>query len=285
MQTLHTVAELRAAVQHLGEVAFVPTMGNLHVGHLELIRTARQRGLPVVSSLFVNPLQFGGGEDFERYPRTLHADASQLVEAGCNILFAPTVAEMYPESQTCTVSPPLADELCGASRPGHFAGVATVVLKLFNMVQPKLALFGKKDYQQLFILRQMARQLNLPIEILGIDTVRAEDGLALSSRNGYLSAAERAEAPRLYQTLQGVAAALASGQTDMTTLENSAVEELTRHGWRVDYVQIRAQSTLLAPGPADAACVVLAAAHLGNTRLIDNLEVTRSSAQTVFDAV
>lgn len=275
MQMLHTVAELRAAVRLAGAVAFVPTMGNLHAGHLELIRTARQRGLPVVASLFVNPLQFGPAEDFEHYPRTLQADATQLAEAGCHILFAPSVTEMYPEAQTCTVSPPLADELCGASRPGHFAGVATVVLKLFNIVQPRLALFGKKDYQQLFILRLLTRQLNLPIEIIGVDTVRAEDGLALSSRNGYLSIAERIEAPRLHQILQAVAAALMAGKTDLATLENSAVAELTRHGWQVDYVQIRAQSSLLAPAPIEAACVVLAAARLGNTRLIDNLEVTR----------
>ncbi len=275
MQILHTVAELRAAVRQANEVAFVPTMGNLHAGHLELIRTARQRGLPVVSSLFVNPLQFGPGEDFENYPRTLQADATQLAEAGCTILFAPTVAEMYPEAQTCNVTPPLADILCGASRPGHFTGVTTVVLKLFNMVQPTLALFGKKDYQQLFILRLMTRQLNLPIEILGVDTVRAEDGLALSSRNGYLNAAERAEAPRLYQTLRAVATALSAGETDLATLEHAATVELARHGWQVDYVQIRAQSTLLAPNPTETACVVLAAARLGNTRLIDNLEVTR----------
>jgi pantoate--beta-alanine ligase len=275
MQMLHTVAELRAAVHLAGAVAFVPTMGNLHAGHLELIRTARQRGLPVVASLFVNPLQFGPAEDFEHYPRTLQADATQLAEAGCHILFAPSVTEMYPEAQTCTVSPPLADELCGASRPGHFAGVATVVLKLFNIVQPRLALFGKKDYQQLFILRLLTRQLNLPIEIIGVDTVRAEDGLALSSRNGYLSTAERIEAPRLHQILQAMAAALMAGKTDLVALENSAVAELTRHGWQVDYVQIRAQSSLLAPTPIEAACVVLAAARLGNTRLIDNLEVTR----------
>ncbi len=275
MQTLHTVAELRAAVRQAGEVAFVPTMGNLHAGHIKLIRTARQRGLPVVSSLFVNPLQFGPGEDLEHYPRSLKADATQLAEAGCHILFAPSVTEMYPETQSCRVIPPLADKLCGASRPGHFAGVATVVLKLFNMVQPRVALFGKKDYQQLFILRLMTRQFNLPIEILGIDTVRAEDGLALSSRNGYLSTAERAEAPRLYQTLQTLAAALVAGKTDLAMLEDSAAAELTQHGWQVDYVQVRAQSTLLAPAATEAACVVLAAARLGNTRLIDNLEVTR----------
>lgn len=275
MQTLHTVAELRAAVHQAHEVALVATMGNLHAGHLELVRAARQRGLPVVASLFVNPLQFAQGEDFEHYPRTLQSDADQLTAAGCDILFAPTVSEMYPETQTCSVIPPLADTLCGASRPGHFAGVATVVLKLFNMVQPRLALFGKKDYQQLFILRLMARQFNLPIEILGIDTVRAADGLALSSRNGYLNAAERAEAPRLYQTLRTMAAALHAGQTDLATLEHAAATELTQHGWQVDYVQIRAQATLLAPSPTEAACVVLAAARLGKTRLIDNLEVTR----------
>jgi pantoate--beta-alanine ligase len=274
MHTLHTVAELRAAVQRLGAVAFVPTMGNLHAGHIALIHAARQHGLPVVASVFVNPLQFGPHEDLAAYPRSLAADTEHLLAAGCDLLFAPSVAEMYPEPQTFSVVPPLADTLCGASRPGHFAGVATVVLKLFNMVQPRLALLGKKDYQQLLILRGLVRQFNLPIEVLGIDTVRAADGLALSSRNGYLSAAERAEAPRLYQTLQTVVAAIRSGTRDYARLETEATRTLTQHGWRVDYLRICAQSSLLAPTPTDTDLVVLGAAHLGNTRLIDNLEVT-----------
>lgn len=276
MQTLHTVTELRSAVDTLGEVAFVPTMGNLHAGHLELVKAGRQMGLPVVCSIFVNPLQFGQGEDFERYPRTLQADARQLVEAGCNLLFAPAVSEMYGEAQTCVVEPPLADELCGAYRPGHFRGVATVVLKLFNMVQPRLALFGKKDYQQLFILKLMARQFNLPIDVVGLDTVRAADGLALSSRNGYLSAAERAEAPRLFAELNTIKTVLASNPgCDLQTLEHAASEHLSTRGWQVDYVTIRSQATLLTPTADEPALVVLAAARLGNTRLIDNLEILR----------
>lgn len=274
MDTLHTVADLRVAVQRLGPVAFVPTMGNLHAGHIALIHAARQHGLPVVASVFVNPLQFGPHEDLAAYPRTLAADTEQLTDAGCDLLFAPSIAEMYPDAQTFSVVPPLADVLCGASRTSHFAGVATVVLKLFNMVQPTIALFGRKDYQQLFILRGMVRQFNLPIEVLGIDTVRAADGLALSSRNGYLSASERAEAPRLYQTLHALSTAIAAGARDYAPLETEAARTLSQHGWQVDYIRICAQASLTAPTPTDTDLVVLGAAYLGNTRLIDNREVT-----------
>ncbi|MEW5893292.1 MAG: pantoate--beta-alanine ligase [Pseudomonadota bacterium] len=273
MQVIHRVAELRAALAGAENTAFVPTMGNLHRGHIALIEQARQAGRPVVASIFVNPLQFGAGEDFERYPRTLAADCEQLAAAGTDLVFAPELAEMYPEPQTYQVLPPLADELCGAWRPGHFQGVATVVLKLFNLVRPRFAVFGKKDYQQLFILKGMVRQFNLPIEILEGETVRAPDGLALSSRNGYLSATERAEAPRLYATLRALAAELAGGRRDFAALEAAAGAELARHGWTVDYVAIRSQATLLAPQPGETALVILAAARLGGTRLIDNIEV------------
>jgi pantoate--beta-alanine ligase len=274
MRLIHHLAELRATLAGEREIAFVPTMGNLHAGHLALIDKARQAGHPVVASIFVNPLQFGVGEDFERYPRTLDADRAQLFEAGCDILFAPEMAEVYPEPQGFMVLPPLADELCGVHRPGHFAGVCTVVLKLFNMVQPRYAIFGKKDYQQLHLLRHMTRQFNLPIEIIGLDTLRAADGLALSSRNGYLSSAERNEAPRLYRVLTEMAQQLRAGAPDCAALEAQATSELESHGWEVDYVSVRAQSTLLAAHENDHARVILAAARLGNTRLIDNLEVT-----------
>lgn len=273
MKRVHTVAELRHALAGADQSAFVPTMGNLHAGHIALIELARRHGHPVVASIFVNPLQFGIGEDFERYPRTLEADCDQLAAAGCDLVFAPDVGEMYAEPQTYRVIPPLADELCGAHRPGHFAGVCTVVLKLFNMVQPRFAVFGKKDYQQLFILKGMVRQLNLPIQVLAGETCRAEDGLALSSRNGYLSLQERAEAPRLYQVLKALAQQLRQGARDFTRLEREAADTLARHGWRVDYVAIRGQYTLKPPTPDDAAVVALAAAHLGHTRLIDNLEI------------
>jgi pantoate--beta-alanine ligase len=273
MQVVHTAAELRRLLSGERRVAFVPTMGNLHAGHLALIHQARQVGGPVVASIFVNPLQFGQGEDFERYPRTLEADCAQLEAAGTDIVFAPALAEMYPEPQAFQVLPPLADELCGAHRPGHFQGVCTVVLKLFNLVQPYHAVFGKKDYQQLQLVKAMARQFNLPIEILAGETVRAADGLALSSRNGYLTPAERAEAPRLYAVLQDIAEALEMGQSDYAVLEGAGRRRLERYGWQVDYVAIRDQATLLAPAAASKALVVLAAARLGRTRLIDNLEV------------
>ncbi len=276
MWLIHTSAELRAVLEGRQETAFVPTMGNLHAGHISLIELARRHGHPVVASIFVNPLQFGAGEDFGRYPRTLQSDREQLEAAGTDIVFAPDVAEMYPEPQTFSVQPPLADQLCGALRPGHFAGVATVVLKLFNLVQPRYAVFGKKDFQQLFILKAMVRQFNLPITILAGETGRAPDGLALSSRNGYLSPEERTEAPRLFRILKAMAQAIRAGNKGFSQLEQQAHATLTAHGWKVDYVAIRGQDTLLPPEPGETALVVLAAARMGNTRLIDNLELVLS---------
>jgi len=281
VKLVHTVADLRECLGSgwgtgLGkpqDTAFVPTMGNLHPGHLSLVHLARRHGQPVVASIFVNPLQFGVGEDFERYPRTLEADCEQLASAGCDVVFAPDVAEMYPEPQTFAVDPPLASELCGAFRPGHFAGVCTVVLKLFNMVQPRYAVFGKKDYQQLFILKAMVRQFNLPMTLLAGETGRAQDGLALSSRNGYLTAEERREAPRLHAALNTLDRRIQQGETDYAHLEQQSAEHLAQHGWRVDYVAVRSRATLLPPKPGDKALVALAAAHLGNTRLIDNREI------------
>lgn len=273
MQVVHTAAELRSLLAGEDKAAFVPTMGNLHAGHLDLVQQARAAGGPVVVSIFVNPLQFGQGEDFQRYPRTLADDCAKLQSAHADIIFAPELAEIYPEPQTFQVLPPLTDELCGAHRPGHFQGVCTVVLKLFNLVQPSHAVFGKKDYQQLFLIRAMTRQFNLPIDILAGETIRAEDGLALSSRNGYLTPAERTEAPRLYAVLQDIAEALQSGQRELSLLEGAGRRRLERFGWQVDYVTIRDQSTLLVPAPGCTALVILAAARLGQTRLIDNLEV------------
>jgi pantoate--beta-alanine ligase len=256
-------------------IAFVPTMGNLHEGHLDLVRLARAHGETVVASIFVNPLQFGPNEDFHKYPRTLSEDCAKLEEAGCDVVFAPTVNELYPTpQQTQILPPPVADELCGAFRPGHFRGVATVVAKLFNIVQPAVAVFGKKDYQQLFVIRGMVRELNFPIRIVGAETVRAADGLALSSRNGYLSEAERAEAPRLYRTLGDVARGLQAGEQKFFELEANARAELESNGWRVDYVSIRDPRSLLAPPEPLQQYVVLGAAWLGNTRLIDNIEVS-----------
>ncbi len=275
MQLIQTIAELRAALTGQPETAFVPTMGNLHSGHISLIELARSQGSPVVASIFVNPMQFGAGEDFSRYPRTLSADCEQLEAAGCDIVFAPDAAEMYPEPQTFSVQPPLADTLCGAHRPGHFQGVATVVLKLFNMVQPRYAVFGKKDYQQLFILKGLVRQFNLPIVMLEGETGRADDGLALSSRNGYLSTQERAEAPRLQRLLRDAALRVEAGAADFSAIEQSVADELQLHGWRVDYVSLRSRATLLAPAQEETGLVLLAAAHLGRTRLIDNTECCR----------
>lgn len=274
MQIIHTVAELKTALGNASQTAFVPTMGNLHDGHIALVRQARDTGGPVVASIFVNPLQFGLGEDFERYPRTLAADAEKLADAGCDLVFAPDVAEMYPEPQTFQVQPPLADVLCGAFRPGHFTGVCTVVLKLFGMVRPRQALFGKKDYQQWYLIRAMVRQFNLPVEILGGETIRAVDGLALSSRNAYLSEQERKQAPGLYDELKRICAALAAGDEDFAGLEIAAINSLTKAGWRVDYISIRTQATLMPATPGDRHLVVLGAAWLGKTRLIDNREVS-----------
>ncbi len=274
MRLIRTVHELRARLRGEAQCAFVPTMGNLHQGHLALVRQARRAGRPVVASIFVNPLQFGAGEDFNRYPRTLESDCALLESVGTDLVFAPEQAEIYPEPQTFQVLPPLAGELCGSHRPGHFAGVCTVVLKLLNLVQPRFAVFGKKDYQQLFLIKAMVRQFNLPVEILEGETVRAPDGLALSSRNGYLSEAERAEAPRLHEMLRAMTLRIAAGERDYAALEAQACAGLQAHGWDVDYVSVRSQATLLAPGPGENRLVVLAAARLGGTRLIDNLEVS-----------
>lgn len=272
MELIRTPHDLRLALAGQKKTAFVPTMGNLHAGHLALVRQAAQAGKPVVVSIFVNPLQFSAGEDYGRYPRTLEADCALLREAGVDIVFAPEVDALYPESQTFLVQPPLADELCGAFRPGHFAGVCTVVLKLFNIVQPHVAVFGRKDYQQLFLIKAMVRQLNLPVEILEGETVRAADGLALSSRNAYLSPAERAEAPRLYATLESLRRRIESGASELSALEAAARAELEAHGWQVDYVAIRSRATLLPPAAGERALVILGAARLGGTRLIDNVE-------------
>lgn len=272
MQLIHTVPELRARLARESAIAFVPTMGNLHEGHIELVRIARGQGTCVVVSIFVNPLQFGPNEDFDKYPRTLEADCAKL-QGLADVVFAPSVDEMYPEQQTLFVEPPpIASELCGAFRPGHFRGMATVVLKLLNLVQPQVAIFGKKDYQQLAIIRQMVTQFNLPITLVGAETARAADGLALSSRNQYLSPEERTGAPFLYLTLQEVAASLRAGRAP-AEVERSAVESLAKHGWEVEYVSVRSQHGLGKPAASERKLVVLAAARLGRTRLIDNLEV------------
>ncbi|HEY8353748.1 MAG TPA: pantoate--beta-alanine ligase [Methylophilaceae bacterium] len=272
MDIITTVAELRQRLKTESDIVLVPTMGNLHAGHLELVRTAQRHGRCVVVSIFVNPLQFGANEDLDSYPRTLQEDCEKLRAIGTDVVFAPSEAEMYPTPQTITVNPPpIADALCGTTRPGHFTGVATVVLKLFNIVQPQVAVFGKKDYQQLFIIRELVKQLNLPIDIVGVATQRDADGLALSSRNGYLNPAERLEAPRLQRALQ-LAAEAASKGGDFAVIEAQTTQYLTQLGWIVDYVAIRSAATLLPPREEERHLVVLAAARLGRTRLIDNIE-------------
>jgi len=274
MRLARTVADLQAALADAHGAAFVPTMGNLHAGHLSLVEQAGRHGRPVVTSLFVNPLQFGADEDFERYPRTLDADCEKLAAAGCDVAFAPGTDEMYPVPQTFTVQVPgtLAGDLCGAFRPGHFDGVATVVLKLFNLVRPRVAVFGKKDFQQLFVVRELVRQFNLPIDVLAGETLREPDGLAMSSRNGYLSPAERMQAPQLYGALAAARDAIRAGERDYETLAATARRRLSMAGWRVDYVAVRDADTLGAAGPGSARGVVLGAAWLGATRLIDNLD-------------
>jgi pantoate--beta-alanine ligase len=273
MQLIHTIAELRARLASEKSVAFVPTMGNLHEGHLDLVRIAREQGDCVVVSIFVNPLQFGPSEDFDKYPRTLEADCAKL-QGLADVVFAPAVDDMYPVQQTVFVEPPpIANELCGAARPGHFRGMATVVLKLLNIVQPQVAVFGKKDYQQLHIIRRMVAELNLPVRIVGGETVRAADGLALSSRNQYLSANERAEAVFLSRTLLGMRQSILQGERDIERLQRDAVTLLASKGWVVDYVAVRNQSDLLSASLSQRDWVILAAARLGNTRLLDNVEV------------
>ena len=277
MDVLHSIAALRERLQDLSGIAFVPTMGNLHAGHLALIRIARAQSSPVVASIFVNPLQFGPHDDFEKYPRTLEADCAQLRAAGCDVVFAPSAQELYAVPQSMQITPSaIADDLCGKYRPGHFQGVLTVVAKLFNIVQPAVAVFGKKDYQQLTLIRALVRQFNFPIHILAGETVRADDGLALSSRNGYLSREDRAQAPRLYQTLQKIAQGLSTDECDYAALENNARLALEKNNWRVDYIAIREAESLLLPTPATTRWVVLGAAWLGETRLIDNVESTHT---------
>ncbi len=269
-----SIAETRAALKNRGRIVFVPTMGNLHEGHISLMRQAQAHGDTVVASIFVNRLQFGPNEDFDKYPRTFEADCAKLREAGVGVLFAPTEADLYPEPQQYQVDPPEIQNLLeGEFRPGHFRGVATVVLKLFNIVQPQVAILGKKDYQQLMILRNMTRQLALPVEIVGGETVRAEDGLALSSRNGYLTPTERVEAPRLNRVLRRIRDAIRAGDRDYARLEREAIAELEGHGWKTDYVAVRRQADLQPPAGNDDALVVLAASRLGTPRLIDNLEI------------
>ena len=277
MEVISSVAALRQRLSSETSVALVPTMGNLHTGHLDLVRIAHQHAKCVVVSIFVNPLQFGANEDFGKYPRTLVADCDELKACGVAVVFTPSEAELYPQPQDVSIEPPpIAQELCGAFRPGHFRGVATVVLKLFNIVQPQVAVFGKKDYQQLHVVRQMVEQLNVPINIVGAETLRAADGLALSSRNQYLSEEERTEATFLYQMLNDVKKSLAKGEQDYVALEKQSVQALIMQGWQVDYVAIRSQSTLLKPVSGERNLVILAAAKLGKTRLIDNVEVCLS---------
>ena len=278
MQIFSNVAELRSALakvcQQGRSIGFVPTMGNLHAGHISLMRQAREHADCVVASIFVNRLQFGPNEDFDKYPRTFKDDCAQLQEAGVEFLFAPTEQDLYPEPQTYVVEPAEIQFLLeGECRPGHFRGVATVVMKLFQIVQPDVALFGKKDYQQLMVLRNMANQFMLPMKIIGGETVRAEDGLALSSRNGYLSPEERAEAPRLQQTLQSIRQAVLSGDQNYEALCKKATENLDSHGWKTDYISIRRQQDLAPATPSDSDLVIVAASKLGAPRLLDNLEI------------
>lgn len=278
MQIHETVDGLRAALrpQRLAQrIALVPTMGNLHEGHIALMTQARNHADAVVATIFVNRLQFRPGEDFDKYPRTFAADCEKLAAAGVDHLFAPTESEMYPQPQTYHVEPPPehAGTIEGEFRPGHFRGVATVVMKLFQIAQPDVALFGKKDFQQLMVIRNMAREFNLPIEIVPGETVRAADGLALSSRNGYLSAAEREEAPRLFRALTKVVEEIRAGNRDFPGLERAAMAEMAAHGWIPDYIAVRNIFDLQLPAAHESRLVVLAAARLGSTRLIDNLEV------------
>lgn len=278
MNTVKNLQQLRAAISRARSegkrIAFVPTMGNLHAGHIALIQHATERADFVVASIFVNPLQFGANEDLDSYPRTLVADQSKLLEAGCNLLFTPDAQDMYPQGmaqQTIVSVPGVSTGLCGGSRPGHFDGVATIVCKLLNMVQPDIALFGEKDFQQLAVIRKMVADLNMPVQIFGVPIVRDHDGLALSSRNGYLSAQQRAAAPALQQCLQAVKAQIKNGRRDYAMLFEQFDTDLQAAGFRLDYVELR-DALSLQPAEVDSTqLVLLAAAYLGSTRLIDNL--------------
>jgi pantoate--beta-alanine ligase len=290
MQIIQTVVELRAALKTQSNIGFVPTMGNLHAGHIALVTQAKQHAahIPkscIVASIFVNPLQFSPNEDLANYPRTLEADYEKLKLAGCDIVFTPSVAEIYPNfdgkslNQSMTIDPPpIANVLCGATRLSHFAGVATVVMKLFNIVQPQVAVFGKKDFQQLFIIKEMVKQFNLPIEIIAGETIREANGLAMSSRNGYLTDAQRASASQLNNALQSIVNQAKSGNKDFVQLEQQATEALTKQGWDVDYISIRSSATLQPASQSDKDLIVLGAAKItnktaGKTRLIDNIEL------------
>lgn len=279
MKIVTSIEELRDQLRGQLRTAFVPTMGNLHEGHLSLMRLAKRHGDPVVASIFVNRLQFGPHEDFDQYPRTFQEDVEKLEKEGVYVLFAPTENDLYPEPQEYRVQPPqgLGNILEGEFRPGFFNGVSTVVLKLFACVLPRVAVFGKKDYQQLMIVRNMCKQFALPTEIIAAETYRAEDGLALSSRNRYLSETERTEAPQLFQTLNHIAQQIRDGHADMVQLEKDAMARLSQRHWNPDYISIRKRDDLQSPSADDLAqktpLVVLAAAKLGTTRLIDNLEI------------
>ena len=282
MQIIETVAALRSALKHQPNIALVPTMGNLHAGHLHLVALAKQQATCVVVSIFVNPLQFGANEDLAKYPRSLEADCEKLAAAGVDIVFAPSVIEMYPQfdgdhlNQTMTVTAPdIAKELCGASRPGHFSGVATVVAKLFNIVMPQLAVFGKKDFQQLHIIRELVKQFNLPIIIIAGDTVRESNGLAMSSRNGFLTADQKNTAAQLHQELNAIKLQIQHGNTNFNAFTLAASERLQAAGWLVDYISVRNSISLAPATSQDKALVILAAAKLGNTRLIDNVDLLR----------
>jgi pantoate--beta-alanine ligase len=286
MNTLTTIKQLRCALDHERQqgktIAFVPTMGNLHDGHLSLVREAQQRADIVVVSIFVNPLQFGANEDLDSYPRTIAADKEKLFAERTHYLFLPSVAEMYPNGmaeQTLVEVPDLSATLCGASRPGHFTGVATVVTKLFQMVQPHIAIFGKKDFQQLAIIKKLTQDLCMPIEVIGLDTARAADGLALSSRNGYLSEQQRTIAPRLQQILSGCRDAIGNGDSDYQALRQQAIEVLESAGFSTDYFEICDAYTLQPASPDSAELVIAAAAKLGSTRLIDNLTLSVNPKQ------
>jgi pantoate--beta-alanine ligase len=274
LEIITDIASLRARLKHEFSIGFVPTMGNLHEGHLSLVRAAQQKAHRAVVSIFVNRLQFAPKEDFEQYPRTLADDCKLLENQRVDIAFVPTEESLYPVKQTFILNPPpIADTLEGQFRPGFFRGVSTVVLKLFNIVQPQVAVFGKKDYQQLHIIRELVQQLNLPVEIVAEDTVRASDNLALSSRNRYLTDEERIEATRLYQVLSRVKQRVEVGDSNFHELEENAKEVLRAHGWKVDYVAVRHRDTLAPASECDRNMVVLGAARLGKTRLIDNLEM------------
>ena len=284
MNTVKTVRELRAALagaRSKGKrIALVPTMGNLHSGHVALVEKARQRADFVVTSIFVNPLQFGPAEDLSRYPRSLADDQEKLIQADCDLLFTPDLEEIYPDGmqgQTIVNVPIASEGLCGTSRPGHFEGVATVVCKLFNMVQPDLAIFGEKDFQQLAVIRKLVRDLNMSIQIMGEPTVRAEDGLALSSRNNLLTQAQRTAAPALYACLNDLASAISSGERDFAKLTSKGKTSLRKAGFRPDYLEVCQAESLQSASAEDSQLVILAAAFLGKTRLIDNLQLNLTS--------